>query len=70
HEHLKETLPEIDESIKYVIPFILDDVSANLGPWSGYHLLAQNPISLLHSVNHECSLHDCGQTKSDLVKLD
>ena len=44
HEHLKETLPGIDESIKYVIPFILDDVSADLGPWSGYNVLAQNQV--------------------------
>ncbi len=44
HEHLKEILPEIHDSIKFVIPFILDDVSADLGPWGGYHLLAQNPM--------------------------
>lgn len=41
-EFLKQQMPEIDDNIKFVIPFILDDVSTDLGPWSGYHLLAQN----------------------------
>ncbi|KKR09743.1 MAG: hypothetical protein UT38_C0022G0021, partial [Microgenomates group bacterium GW2011_GWA2_39_19] len=31
----------IDTRIKVVPPIILDRVSVDLGPWSGYHLLAQ-----------------------------
>ncbi len=42
YQHLKETMPDIDDSIRFVIPFILDDVSTTLGSWGGYHLLAQN----------------------------
>ena len=41
YQHLKETLPDIDENIRFVIPIFLDKVSTDLGPWSGYHLLAQ-----------------------------
>jgi len=43
-EHLKAQLPEIDDKIRFVIPIILDDVSVRLGPWSGYHVLAQHLI--------------------------
>jgi len=39
---LKEQLPEINESIKFVQPFLLDNVSVQLHPWSGYNVLAQN----------------------------
>jgi len=30
--------------MKYVPPLILDNISVELGDWSGYHVLAQNPI--------------------------
>jgi transposase-like protein len=40
--HLKSQLPEIDDRIRFVIPIVLDEVSVRLGPWSGYHLLAQH----------------------------
>src|SRR3989344_2040804 len=40
---LQEQLPDIDTRIKVVPPIILDRVSVDLGPWSGYHLLAQYP---------------------------
>nr|MBC7245905.1 transposase [Chloroflexota bacterium] len=40
--HLKEQLPEIDENIRLVVPFMLDKVAVELGPWSGYHVLAQH----------------------------
>ncbi|HZT07248.1 MAG TPA: hypothetical protein VFC51_09475, partial [Chloroflexota bacterium] len=43
---LKAELPNIDEAIRFPIPFLLDDVSVRLGPWSGYHLLAHHPASL------------------------
>ena len=42
YEHLKEQLPDIDDNIKFVIPVLLDKVSADIGPWSGYHVLAQH----------------------------
>lgn len=45
-QHLKEQLPEIDDSIKLVRPFMLDEVSVELGPWSGYHVLAHYRIVL------------------------
>jgi len=45
--YLKSQLPEIDDRIRFVIPIMLDKVSVELGPWSGYHVLAQNPVSLV-----------------------
>lgn len=41
-EHLKSQTPDLDDKIRLVIPIILDDVSVSLGPWSGYHVLAQH----------------------------
>ena len=41
---LKTQLPDIDDRIRFAIPLILDDVSVHLGPWSGYHVLAQNRV--------------------------
>lgn len=43
--YLKSQLPEIDDKIRFVIPFMLDDVSVKLGPWSGYHVLTQHLIT-------------------------
>ena len=40
--YMKNQLPEIGGNIKYPIPILLDKVSIQLGPWSGYHVLAQN----------------------------
>jgi len=40
--YLKSQHPDIDDTIRLTIPFILDDVSVQLGPWSGYHLLEQH----------------------------
>jgi len=42
YEYLKKQLPALDENIRYVIPIMLDTVSIELGPWSGYNVLAQN----------------------------
>jgi putative transposase len=42
--YLKTQLPDIDDKIRFVIPIILDKVAVDLGPWSGYHVLAQNLI--------------------------
>ena len=41
--YLKTQLPDIDDKMRFVIPIMLDKVSVELGPWSGYHVLAQNP---------------------------
>lgn len=34
--------PHLDARIKFVPPIILDNISVDLGDWSGYHLLAQH----------------------------
>lgn len=39
--------PQLDARIKYVPPLILDNLSVSLGNWSGYHLLAQHPLTFL-----------------------
>jgi len=39
--HLKRQLPDIDDNLRFVVPILMDNVSTTLGPWSGYHLLAQ-----------------------------
>ena len=39
--YLQKTTTNIDDTIKYVPPIFLDEVSVDLGPWSGYHVLAQ-----------------------------
>lgn len=41
YQHLMEHEPTLDATIKFVPPLILDNVSISLGPWSGYHVLAQ-----------------------------
>jgi len=40
--YLRKQAPEIADAIRYVQPILLDSVAVKLGPWSGYHLLAQN----------------------------
>jgi hypothetical protein len=40
--YLKAHLLNIDDKIRFVIPVILDRVAVELGPWSGYHVLAQH----------------------------
>ena len=40
--HLKQQYPDVNDNIRFFQPFILDDVSVKLGPWSGYNLLAQH----------------------------
>ena len=40
--YLKTQLPDINDKIRLVIPIMLDNVSVRLGPWSGYHVLAQH----------------------------
>jgi len=36
-------IQKIKDNFRLFQPFILDDVSVNLGPWSGYNNLAQHP---------------------------
>jgi len=43
--YLKQQLPHLDDTIRYVPPLILDEVAVKLGPWSGYNVLAQYLIS-------------------------
>ena len=35
---------QIDHNLRFVQPLILDDVAVALGPWSGYHVLAQHRL--------------------------
>ncbi len=41
---LKVHLPYVDDKIRFVIPIMLDKVAVELGPSSGYHVLAQHLI--------------------------
>lgn len=41
-QRLSSQMPTIDDRIRIVPPLFLDNISVDLGPWSGYHLLAQN----------------------------
>lgn len=40
--HLMQEQPDLDQNIRYVQPFMLDNVAVALGPWSGYNVLAQH----------------------------
>jgi len=46
--YLKTQLPDIDDKMRFVIPIMLDKVSVELGPWSGYHVLAQHREVMCH----------------------
>ena len=52
--YLKSQLPDLDDKIRFVIPIMLDKVSVELGPWSGYHVLAQHRV-LIHTVGDTLS---------------
>lgn len=41
-QYLSSQMPTLDDRIRIVPPLFLDNISVDLGPWSGYHLLAQN----------------------------
>jgi transposase len=45
YQKLTEQLPSLDARIKVVPPIFLDKISVDLGPWSGYHRLAQYLIN-------------------------
>jgi len=53
-QHLKEQIPQLDDTIKLVPPIMLDHVSTKIGPWGGYNVLAQNPA--IFSFNMQQSL--------------
>lgn len=42
--YLKQQEPHIDDQLRLAQPFILDDVSVQLGPWGGYNVLAQHLV--------------------------
>lgn len=44
-QKLTEELPTLDVKMKLVPPLLLDKLSVSLGPWSGYHALAQYPTT-------------------------
>lgn len=46
YEALKAQLPDLNQNIRFVVPIMLDNVAVALGPWSGYHVLAQHHTSL------------------------
>jgi len=46
-QHLFEQDHDLDDRIKFIPPLILDQISVDLGDWSGYHLLAQNLLILV-----------------------
>jgi len=41
---LKENLPQVHDSIRFIIPIMLDKAAVEIGPWSGYNVLAQHPL--------------------------
>ncbi|HXH20971.1 MAG TPA: hypothetical protein VNN10_03000 [Dehalococcoidia bacterium] len=42
-EALSNQLPNLHQGIHAPPPFLLDNVSTDIGPWSGYNLLAHYP---------------------------
>ena len=53
-ECLKRQLPDIKDEIRYVVPIMLDKVAVELGPWSGYNVLAPYQ-SLINSLKNNFS---------------
>ena len=49
-QFLKQNAPYILDSIRYTIPVLLDDAAVNIGPWSGYNVLAQNQKENIFSI--------------------
>ena len=43
-QHLKAHSPDLDQRIRFVVPILLDKVAVQLGPWSGYNVLAQHLV--------------------------
>ena len=42
YQTLKHRLPHVSDDIRFVIPIMLDKVAVQLGPWSGYNVLAHH----------------------------
>jgi len=66
---LKKQVPELFDSIRYTIPILLDDAAVNIGPWSGYNVLAQN---LNLGIDDDSSSRDSSSTlfiMGSLLKL-
>ena len=59
-QRLKSQLPGIDDKIRLTIPIMLDNVSVTLGPWSGYHVLAQYLVVYYFNIRQSASLLDNG----------
>lgn len=59
-QYLKKQLPELDDTIKFVPPIMLDEVSTTIGPWSGYNVLAQN-----RGHKNSRSVYSLGNCSSD-----
>ncbi len=45
YQALKAQLPQLDDNIRLAVPILLDEVAVALGPWGGYHVLAQHQIA-------------------------
>lgn len=56
YQFLKEQVPDINDKIRIVPPIILDNVTVDLGEWSGYHRLAQNLVKAGYIGNNFCFL--------------
>jgi transposase len=41
--HLMRLSPHLDARMRFIPPLILDNISIQLGDWSGYHVLAHHP---------------------------
>ena len=65
--YLKHKQPDIDEHLRHVQPFILDDVSVTLGPWSGYNVLAQHPVSIHCPLTHSRDSPLCFKSDCDII---
>lgn len=50
-EYLRQHLPEINDTIRYVQPFLLDSVAVKLGPWSGYNVLAHHLLDIINVIS-------------------
>ena len=47
---LKAALPQLDDDTRCPPPFLLDEVSTDIGPWSGYNVLAQYLLGVSAAV--------------------
>jgi hypothetical protein len=43
-QHLIACLPGLDQRIRFAVPILLDKLAVQLGPWSGYNVLAQHLV--------------------------